>query len=220
MLNNRLEESGQAIIEFLVTITIILTMLFVFVQISWAVAFGHFAHYGVYMASRAYFASSLTQQSQMDAATIVLKQTVKRGSGDDLLPFIAKSRTGGNRDIKGAEPVPGAFIGTHPSAAGQDHIRAYSWADGVQYNFKVPVFLLPLAGWAKTEGNGQSIQMGTNLDPSKEIQFDGTIPFTSDSFLGREPSFDECFKEMTRISGGALGFSRGDGQEFIEDNGC
>ncbi len=212
------DQSGQAIIEFLIVIIVILTMIFVFIQLSWAIGFSHYVHYATFMSSRAYYSGAATKTEQFESAAAVLRTMLKNPAGQDLLPFIAKARTGDERDISsGAEPVKGAFIGTHPEAEGNENTRAFSWAEGVQYNFNVPIFLMPLATWVKDEGKGKSIRAGTEQEPTKAIEFKGAIPFTSDSFLGRESTYDECLKEITRITNS---IGRGDGQEFIEDNGC
>lgn len=213
------DERGQAIIEFLVVISIILTLIFVFVQLAWAIAYGHYAHYATFMSARAYYSGGLTKQDQTEGAVSVLRGMLKLQGGKDILPFIAKARKGDERDIKGSEPVIGAFIGTHPEALSKENSRAYSWAEGVQYNFGVNLFLLPLAGWITNEGKGKNIQPGSAQEPVKAVEWKGAIPFTSDSFLGREPTVDECFKEMNRLSR-STGISRGDNAEFLEDNGC
>lgn len=213
------DEKGQAIVEFLVVISVILTLIFLFVQIAWAIAYGHYAHYATFMAARAYFSGGVTKQDQIDGAVSVLNAMLKTSSGQDILPFIAKARRGDERDTTGPEPVPGAFVGMHPEAEGKELSRAYSWAEGVQYNFGVNLFLLPLAGWIKKEGQGRNIQAGTALEPTKAIEWNGAIPFTTDAFLGREATVDECFREISRLSSNT-GINRGDGQEFLEDNGC
>jgi hypothetical protein len=214
------KESGQAIIEFILVISILLTMVFVFVQLSWAVAWGHYVHYATFMSARAYYSGGLTPGDQSTNASAVLASYLNTASGQDLFPFIAKARTGDDRDIKGgAEPIPGAFIGRHPFATDSPNNRAFAWAEGVQYNFAVPLYLLPLAGWVKTEGQGQTITGGTQANPTKGVEWKGSIPFTSDSFLGRENSHSECLDVMLDLSQSS-GISRGDGQTFIEDNGC
>jgi Flp pilus assembly protein TadG len=213
------KESGQAIVEFLIVISIILTLIFVFVQLAWAIAYGHYAHYITYMAARAYYAGGVSKQEQTAGAVSVLRVALKQSNGQDLLPFIAKARKADERDIKGSEPIEGAFVGMHPEALGKDNSRAFSWAEGVQYNFSVNLFLLPLAKWVTDEGKGRNIKAGSTTDPTKAVEWKGAIPFTSDAFLGREPSVDECFREMTRLSRGT-GIQRADGAEFLEDNGC
>lgn len=206
-------ESGQVIVEFIIVFALISTMIFLFVNMSWGIAWGHYVHYSTYMASRAYLSAGLTQASQVEAAGAVLASTVKR-SGKDIFPFLP-SRAGDERDAQGSEPVPGAMVGTHPMAIGKERSRLYSWAEGVQYNFGMKIFLLPIASSVGKGGN-KSIQAPGD---GKRIEFKGLIPMTSDSFLGREPSVDECFREMTRLSS-STGISRGDNSDFIEDNGC
>ena len=212
-------QAGQAIIEFLIVMSIILTLIFVFVQLAWSIAWGHYAHYATFMASRAYLSAGITKQDQVDAASSVLNSMLKTGAGQDILPFVAKSRRGDERDITGEEPVTGAFIGTHPTAVGSENSRPFSWAEGVQYNFDVRVFILPLASFIANEGKGKTIEIGDADNPAKAVEYKGAIPFTSDSFLGRETTVSECVLEMNRISN-SLGISRQDNADFLEDNGC
>lgn len=215
----RLGESGQAIVEFLVVSIVIFTMLFLFLQLAWGIAYGHYVHYATFMASRAYLSASSVRQQQEAAAASVLKTMLKVGAGKDILPFIGKARTAGERDATGPEPVEGAMVGTHPAARGKDHNRAFSWAEGVQYNYDFNLFLLPLASFIKKDGEGESITGGTPTDPTKSVEWKGKIPMASDSFLGREPTTDECFREMNSLPGRS-GIQRVDGNDFIEDNGC
>jgi hypothetical protein len=217
--NRREGESGQVLIEFLIVTAMILTLLFVFVQIAWGIAYGHYVHYATYMASRAYLSAGISRTDQLDSATTVLRSMLKTSGGKDIFPFIAQARTGDDRDAKGAEPVPGGAIGRHSEAAGKEHSRAYSWAEGVQYNYNLKLFLLPISAVIAKDGQGKTIQPGSGQAPSKTVTWKGAIPFTSDSFLGREPTTGECWSFMTRMSG-SFGISRGDAKEFIEDNGC
>ncbi len=212
-------ESGQAIVEFLIVISIVLTLIFVVVQLSWAIAYGHYAHYATFMSARSYYSGGVTLQDQRDGAVSVLRVMLKLQGGKDILPFIAKARAGDERDIQGPEPITGAYIGVHPTAAGQPTSRAYSWAEGVQYNFSVNLFLLPLAKWITEDGKGKTVQPGTAQEPVKGVEYKGAIPFTSDAFLGREINVNECFSEMSRLSR-STGISRGDNADFLEDNGC
>ncbi|MGZ3705433.1 MAG: TadE/TadG family type IV pilus assembly protein [Bdellovibrionota bacterium] len=212
----RKNEEGQVIVEFVIVFGMISTLIFLFVQMSWGIAFGHYTHYATFMASRAYLAAGATQADQYEAAATVLKQTLKSG-GKDILPFLAPSRSGGERDASGSEPVKGAMVGTHPEAMGKEHSRLYSWAEGVQYNFNLRMFLLPISAFVAKGGQGQNIHPGVGRN-AKTIEFKGVIPFTSDSFLGREPSVSECFEELHRLSGTDV--RRGDNADFIEDNGC
>jgi len=210
-------EEGQAIIEFLIVTTMILTLIFLFVALSWGIAYGHFVHYATFMASRAYLSSDDTKEDQYEAAVSVLRSTVKTARGRDILPMIAKARTGDDRDVKGEEPVPGAALGAHSEMVGNENSRRYSWAEGVQYNFGLRAFLLPLSS-VVAGGKGKTITPGTQNEPTKAVEWQGFIPFTSDSFLGREPTTAECYQEMKNLT--SKGIGRADGADFLEDNGC
>lgn len=212
-------ERGQAMIEFLVVIFIVITMIFLFVQVAWGIAFGHYVHYTTFIAARAYLSAGQTKTDQRDAAETILQKMLKQGGGKDLFAFIAKARGADTRDAQGPEPITGAMVGTHPTASGKEKSRAYSWAEGVQYNYALNLFLLPLSGSIAKEGYGESITGGPPDNPTKAIEWQGTIPFTSDSFLGREPTYEECNVEMTEL-GTRGGIGRADGIPFLEDNGC
>lgn len=214
-------EGGQALLEFLIVTSMILTFTFIFVQLAWGIAYGHYVHYATFMASRAYLSGGASKQEGAEAAADVLKAYLKRPAGSDLFPFIAKARTGDDRDAGngGAEPVQGAAIGLHSEAAGKETSRAYSWAEGVQYNYNLRLFLLPISAFIVKDGQGKQITPGSSAAPAKSVEWKGAIPFTSDSFLGRDPSHQDCLIFMKRLSG-EFGIGRADGAEFIEDNGC
>lgn len=118
------DEGGQVIVEFILVFAMLFTMIFLFVLMSWGIAFGHFAHYSTFMAARAYLSGGITQADQVDAAGGVLGETVK-ANGQDLFPFMAKSRNGTDRDATGSEPVPGAMVGTNPYAVGKETSPAF-----------------------------------------------------------------------------------------------
>lgn len=211
-------QSGQVLMEFIFAMLIILTLVFYFLQLAWSLAWGHYVQYSTFMAGRAYFAATVNPQDQLDNASSVLGKMIKSKRGDDLLGFVAKSRSGGERDVDGDEPIEGAFIGTHPTAVGGQTSRAYSWAHGVQYNYKVKMFILPLAGMFSFEDSDESIRLGDD-DGGETLNWDGNIPMTSDAWLGREPTVTECDQFMNQLSNGT-GINRRDGRIFIYDNGC
>ncbi len=217
-LRKKKNEKGQVLIEFLIVFMILLTFIFAVVQVCWGLAFGHYTQYATFMAARAYMAGGTTRQDQTKAAESVLNSMLKTTAGGDLIPFLARARKGDERDISsGAETVEGAFIGTHPNAEGTMNRRGYAWAEGVQYNFEVPLYLIPLASIVK-EGEGEAIEIGSGSEGVKSVTWKGAIPFTSDSWLGREESNSECLQEMNRLGG--MPWARQDGQPLIEDNGC
>lgn len=101
-------------------------------------------------------------------------------SGVDRFPMIAKGTGGG--DPAGADITePEQFKADDPSS---------SWMQGVRYTFKSRLFLMP---------------MGTGAAAAKAAR--GTVTLKSESWLGREPAYDECQGEMGRVKG-------------IFDNGC
>ncbi|HEY8278184.1 MAG TPA: hypothetical protein VIH99_01085 [Bdellovibrionota bacterium] len=211
-------ESGQVIVEFVLVFAMIFGLIFLFVNMSWGIAWGHYVHYSTFMSSRAYMAAGLTQGDQYEAAGAVLKSTVKIG-GKDIFPFLAPARPGGERDATGPEPTPGAMVGTHPEAIGKENSRLFSWAEGVQYNFGLKMFLLPISVFVGDKGTSSTIRPGEGGMEGQPITFKGLIPMTSDSFLGRERSVSECFEDMVKLST-TTGINRGDNDIFVEDNGC
>lgn len=210
-------QKGQAMIEFILVIIVILTLLFAFLQLAWALAWGHYVQYATFMSARAYFASRDTKSEQLEAATTVLQAMVKKpGQNEDLLGSIAKPRTGDNRNIGGNEPVSGAFIGAHPFAEATGMTdRYFSWAEGVQYNWQFRLFLIPLSALIKKD-EGKKIRIGPRGE-EEELTWNGIVDMTSDAWLGREVSVEECRTFMTDLS---RRYPRGDQKEFIYDNGC
>lgn len=213
--NKKTKQQGQSVIEFILVTSIILVMIFAFLQLAWATAWGHYVHYATFMASRAYFAAHENRQEQTSAAAYTLRSLLKKKDTEqDLLSFIARSRTGSNRDIgNGVEPVSGAFIGTHPYAASSDMShRAFSWAEGVQYNFEFRLFTLPLAKlFIKDEGQ---VKVGEKNSPTY-ISWNGKVGLASDSWLGRETTIEECQEFLRNLSANAT-----INGEFLFDNGC
>lgn len=210
-------QSGQTMVEFLLVIMLVLTLIFAFMQLAWALAWGHYVHYATFMASRAYLSAQETKAEQLENAAFVLRSLLKSKTGNgELIGTIVKARTGDNRNIKGAEPVPGAYIGAHPFAEATGMTsRAFSWAEGVQYNWQFRLFILPLASFLKKD-EGKRIQVGDAAD-GESLRWDGMIGLTSDAWLGREVTIEECRAFLSDLS---LRYPRGDQQEFLFDNGC
>jgi hypothetical protein len=215
-LKKQKRQSGQVLIETIIVMAVILTLLFVLVQIAWAMAYGHYTQYATYMAARSYLAAAGDTLKQKDNATRTLNRLLKSPSGGDILSFVAKARTGGDRDIAGDEPTPGAFIGTTPTAASGPGIRLMTWMEGVQYNYLVPLYIAPLAGNLRQD-IGKSLEVGTGSYKTSGGTWQGGIPLTSDAWLGREVSISDCWADMDRL---AASYPRQDGRQFIEDNGC
>lgn len=161
-----LDDTGQAMIEFVLTVFLLFALIFFFIQLSLVFSFGNYVQYATFMSARAYLSAGRTQEDQVERAQNVIAQTVKAGigrSGQDRFPSIAEG--------VGGEVPRGAEIGR-----GQNFNRDdlnLSWMQGVRYTFRSRIFLLPL-------GRGVS-------NPNA-----GFLTLTSESWLGRDPTTSEC----------------------------
>ncbi|MCC7441634.1 MAG: pilus assembly protein [Bdellovibrionales bacterium] len=132
----RKNESGQATIEFALTLILLLVFVFFYVQLGLVMAFANYVQYATFMSSRALVSSAATDQEQNEAATRVLGSMVKKGAfdtGSDRWPSIAKGVEG--------DAVVGATIGSGPLFAPKN--KDQSWQEGVRYTFRSRLFLLP-----------------------------------------------------------------------------
>jgi hypothetical protein len=173
-LSIRQTESGQALLEFVLMLTLTLGFVFFFLQLSFLFAWGSFVQYSTYMSARSYLAAGRDQDEQRERAASVIRRMLKQGivSSSDRFPGFARGVGGG--ELTGVQIGPGSLN------AGGDSTQ--SWMDGVRYTFRSSLFLLPLGG-ARVNG----------------------VTLTSEAWLGREPSYEECTREL-------------DGSFF--DNGC
>lgn len=221
MIKNKKKQRGQILIEFLIVMIIMLTMMFMLVQLAFGIAWGHYVQYATFMSSRALLSARSVNDDQFKAAADELAKLLKNSDGSkDLMSFVSKPRAASLRDIPGgAEPVAGAFIGAQPFAAGNGlNSRSFGWAEGVQYNYEVPLFLFPGLKWLAS-GNGKTINIINNGESSPPVTWNGRIPLTSESWLGRERSNRECLDDMRNMANDNT-IRRADGAPFVLDNGC
>jgi hypothetical protein len=165
------KEEGQATVEFALVMLLMLGFILFYIQLSFIFAFGNFTHYATFMSARAFLSAGPDIQDQMERAQAVIKRTVKTGSGDRF-PSIAKGSGGG--DPEGFETI---------STRGD---RDSSWMNGVRYTFKSRLFLLPMGKDGGAKGGKKSVN---------------EVTLTSESWLGREPTHDECKTEMGKYPG-------------------
>lgn len=173
-------EEGQTTIEFALTLILLLAFVLFFLQFALVSAWGNYVHYATFMSARAYLAAGPDPSDQEDRARNVILKTTKRGlgrGGMDRYPLIARGYGAGNP--RGAEIGKGAQFNPDDPAL--------SWMEGVRYTFRSKLFLLPF---------GKPSDRSVN-----------SLTLTSESWLGREPSYFECQ--------GELGDKKG-----IFDNGC
>jgi hypothetical protein len=180
------KEQGQSTIEFALTLILMMGLIFFFMQLSLIFGFGNYVHYATFMAARAYLSAGPGgPDEQGDRAKNVIIRTMKRSvtqSGIDRFPAIARGQ-GGSGDVAGFELnspqyVPGDYN--------------LSWIQGVRYTFRSRLFLIPLGG----TGGGAASANSPN-----------SVTLTSESWLGREPSEEECKAQLGKVNG-------------IYDNGC
>ena len=142
-------------------------------------------HSATFMSARALQAADKTQADQMEHARVYLTLYAKKNLDfpEDKIPQLAKGSGGGGGDVTGGTIGPGSKFVEAPNA----EARRYSWMSGVKYDFDMPLMMLPLM---------------KNLEIDK-------LHFTSESWLGREVSDQECSSAMKGFNGKAL-----------YDNGC
>jgi hypothetical protein len=141
------------------------------------------------MAARTYLSSSTTEDEQKKVALSLIEKMV-RANGKDRFSGISKS--------SGEGDVPGAFVGAAPGVKfGASTSRETTWQQGASYKFQLKMYMLPMIPGAK-RGKG-------NL-----------VDFESESWLGRDPSEEECIKGLQRRKS----ISSVSGGDFLFDNGC
>jgi hypothetical protein len=134
------DDSGQALIEFVLGLMIVISIFFFYVKMAATFAVGNFIHYATFMSARAYSASASTVDQQIQNAESVLRSLLV-GRWKALIKPGADSQ--GN--------VPGATVGPGPYFQ-EDSLRDF-WNQGVTYSFETKLAFYP---WSK--GN-QSIKL-------------------------------------------------------------
>lgn len=178
----RAGESGQSTIEFALMLILQMGFIFFFIQLSLIFSFGNYAHYVTYIAARAYLASGPDPADQEERARAYAEKMLKRpGGGRDRFAFIAKG--------VGDDPS-GLQIGKHEGFFDAKD-RRFSWLQGVRYTFRSRLFLVPLGGSSRQPAP-RALNGGAQ-GPAN------SVTLTSESWLGREPSVDECRREMTGV---------------------
>jgi hypothetical protein len=195
----REDQSGQATVEFALTLILLLSFTLFYLQLSFVFAFGNFVHYATFMSARAYLSAGPSRDDQVERAKNVITRMTKRSTalaGIDKFPSIARGTGGGD---------PAGFQVDPPEAfSPQD--RNSSWMEGVRYTFRSRLFLIPL-GRSTAGGGGGAARGPASGGRGRDVN---GVTLTSESWLGREPNFDECGTDMSRKLSGIA----------IFDNGC
>ncbi len=189
-------EEGQSTIEFALTLILLFAFVFFYLQFTLISAFGNYAHYATFMSARAYLSSGKDLADQESRARDVIVMMLKKSigeSGTDRYPSIAKGFGGGD---------PLGFQVKPPDNYDEGN-TFLSWQQGVRYTFRSRLFLIPLAG---------------RSSPSQSSETPDSVNFltlTSESWLGKEPSYEECTDALSKVAGGT-----GGGKKVLFDNGC
>lgn len=179
-------EHGQAMIEFVLTMLLLFSLIFFFIQLSLILSFGNFVQYATFMSARAYLSGGVDPADQEARAVRVMATTVKGGANagaQDRFPMFAQGF--GSGQLAGVQVGPGQGF--------DETDYDLSWMQGVRYTFRSRLFLLPLGKTTAGGANG--------------LKGDGQLELTSESWLGREPTYKECATLMQ-------------GQSWKFDNGC
>ena len=193
-LNKRLKklscESGQSTIEFALTLILLMAFMLFYFQLGLLMGLGNYIHYATFMSARAFLSAGVDSQDQIARAKDVLsRMLLKPQSSADRFTSLAHGRKIDDcQESVGA----GGCIGQGSQFA--DGVRDSSWMQGVRYRFRGRLFIIPLAGLSAAAKQGFT----------KETN---SLELTSESWLGREPTYMDCSGEMNTYKG-------------IFDNGC
>ncbi len=171
-------ESGQSLVEFALSMFLVFGLLFFFIQLSLVLSWGNYVQYATFMSARAYLSGGVSPTDQRQRAQDVLTRMVKRGvvSNDDRFPMIAQGYQGDDDTVRGSS------IGGGPTFDPGNY--DLSWMQGVRYTFRSRLFVLPIG------------RPGATPDASK-----GQAILTSESWLGRDPTYQECMATMGQLKG-------------------
>ena len=177
------KEEGQATVEFVLALVMMMSFVLFYVQTALGLAWANYVQYATFMSARAYLSSGPNETEQADRAKRVAVQMLKRkgSAGVDRFAFISKGEGGSDSDAKGLSVGQGDQF--------KENDPDFSWMQGVRYRFKSRLFMMPFPGSDAGKGS------------------DNTLMLQSESWLGREPSVDECKSYMTSVKG-------------YYDNGC
>lgn len=137
---NKKSQSGQALIEFVLGLMIVISFFFFYVKMAAIFAVGNYIHYATFMAARAYSSGATSPDEQTANAEAVLQK---------MLVGRYKALLKPSSDSTGS--IPGATVGGGQWF--QEDAALDFWNQGVTYSYETKIALYP---WSK--GN-QAITM-------------------------------------------------------------
>lgn len=185
-------QAGQSTLEFVLTIILLMGFVTFYTRFAFFLGYANVVQYATFMSARAYQSGAATRDDQVAAAENVIVSLLKKGAGQRNTERFSIARAENGGSPKGATVGPAAnFVATDDD---------FSWLQGVRYSFRGQLFV-NLFGSRPTQASAAS-----GGSP-------GEVKLTSESWLGREPTDEECGRELASRS------SNGNKPEE-PDNGC
>lgn len=169
-----MNNKGQSLIEFLMTITFIIGIFFIFVKIAFNAVDGYLIHYATFMASRTYMVADNNSSEISSSVTLA------------------------------EEKARDTFSRMHVQTLGYDLSRLQF----NHYNGSTPILFV-----------GCFYDFEQKFSLMKFIGGDTPMQMRSESFLGKEPTKQECLTRICDRMSAATGGSCGLFTTFF-DNGC
>ena len=184
-------QNGQGTVELILALFAFFTVAFMYFQVAISFGVANYFQYVTFMASRALLSGAKDEVTQIKAGTAIFEKMLQNG-GKEIFKGIAKGIGEGD--------LPGAFVGRSSRVAlkGGD-ARDKGWEQGATYKFAMKMYLIPMVAGAK---KGKANQ----------------IILQSESWLGREPSEEECLSTLEYRKNSKSKLEKG--SSFIYDNGC
>lgn len=122
------KESGQAIIEFIFGLMLVISFFFFYVKLAAVFAVGNYIHYATFMSARAYSSSSSSVGQQQSNAEDVLRKMLGGRWRSLIKP-------------KGGGSIPGGTVGAGPYYD-ENPLLDY-WNQGVTFSFESVMSIYP-----------------------------------------------------------------------------
>jgi len=188
-------KSGQSVIEFIFVILAFLNLLVVTINATMAFAVQQYMSYATFMAARAYQASNLTSAEQASAAEAVLKSYIFIHQAD-----VAEKVFRFDKDGKGtARAVEFEIPRSDASSLPKYGQMPPEPGRRIRVSFKIPIFQLPFGGLS---------------------QGFAWVDLSAESYLGREPTSDECHSFFQNFYDFYTPKGKEDGWVGMDDNNC
>lgn len=183
------KQSGQATIEFILASVFLLSFLLFGFRLAMVFGWASYIQYATFMSARALLSAGPSVNEQVTRAADTMKHMVKRG-GRDRFPVLAEGQNGDSGGVTGLLIQPNR----NPAATDDS-----TWQIGVRYSFRSRLILVP-----GSSGNGR---LGAGAAQGRQLEL------KSESWLGRDPSTEECENSLQAPAGGTS-------RPFVLDNGC